>query len=45
MSSNSAVGVTKSFGIELLVFSDVFNDLKPDIVVILGDRFEALSQQ
>ena len=43
MSSNSAVGVTKSFGIGAISFADVFNDLEPDIVVILGDRFEALS--
>ena len=43
MSSNSAVGVTKSFGIGAISFADVFNDLDPDIVVILGDRFEALS--
>ena len=42
LSSDTPVGVTKSMGIELIGFADVFNRLKPDIVVVLGDRYELL---
>lgn len=43
LSSNSAVGVAKSMGLGILGFADSFSRLNPDIVIILGDRFEALS--
>ena len=43
LSSNSAVGVAKSMGLGVLGFSDALNKLQPDILIILGDRFEALS--
>ena len=43
LGSNTSIGITKSFGLGAIGFSDVFNDLKPDILVLLGDRFEALS--
>ena len=36
------VGVTKSMGVALLGFADYFERNRPDIVVILGDRYEAL---
>lgn len=35
--------VAKSVGVGLVAFSDVFEELRPDIVVLLGDRFELLS--
>ncbi len=43
LSSDSTRAVTKSIGVGLLGFSDAFDDLGPDIVVLLGDRFELLS--
>lgn len=43
MSSDTAVGVAKSIGLGIISFSDVFSRLTPDIIIILGDRFELLS--
>ena len=43
LSSDSAVGITKSMGLALLGFSDALNQLEPDLVLILGDRYEALA--
>jgi UDP-hydrolysing UDP-N-acetyl-D-glucosamine 2-epimerase len=40
LSSDSAVGVTKSTGLGLIGFADAFAKLQPDIVLLLGDRFE-----
>lgn len=42
LSSDTAVGVTKSMGVALMGFADYFEVHQPDIVVILGDRYEAL---
>lgn len=39
-SSDTSVGVTKSMGLGLIGFADALNQLQPDIVVVLGDRFE-----
>lgn len=39
-SSDSAVGVTKSIGLGTIAFADAFAELKPDVVLLLGDRFE-----
>ena len=43
LSSDTAVGISKSLGIGILGFTDVFERLKPDIIVLLGDRFEILA--
>ena len=43
LSSDSAVGVTKSTGLGMIGFADAFDGLKPDIVLLLGDRFELLA--
>jgi len=43
LSSDTAVGVTKSMGLGMIGFADAFNHLRPDIVVVLGDRFEILA--
>lgn len=42
LSSDTAVGITKSMGIALLGFADYFESNRPDIVVALGDRYEML---
>uniref|UniRef100_UPI0040483604 UDP-N-acetylglucosamine 2-epimerase n=1 Tax=Roseivirga sp. TaxID=1964215 RepID=UPI0040483604 len=43
LSSDSAVGTAKSMGLGVLGFTDALARLKPDVLVILGDRFEALA--
>lgn len=43
LSSDSAVGVTKATGLGMIGFADVFARDRPDIVVVLGDRFEILA--
>ena len=40
LSSDSASGISKSIGIGVIGFADAFSDLKPDLVLLLGDRFE-----
>ena len=43
VSSDSSVGVAKSVGLATLSFADAFDSLSPDLVIILGDRFEMLA--
>jgi GDP/UDP-N,N'-diacetylbacillosamine 2-epimerase (hydrolysing) len=43
LSSDTAVGVTKSVGLGMVGFADVLRDLAPAVVVLLGDRFEILA--
>lgn len=43
LSSDSAVGITKSVGLAMIGFADALNELYPDMVVILGDRTEMLA--
>lgn len=43
LSSDSPVGIAKSMGLGVLGFADALSRLKPDVLVILGDRFEALA--
>jgi len=39
-SSDTSVGIAKSMGLGLISFADALNELKPDLIVVLGDRFE-----
>ena len=39
-SSDTSVGIGKSIGLGLIGFADSLNELQPDLVVVLGDRFE-----
>jgi UDP-hydrolysing UDP-N-acetyl-D-glucosamine 2-epimerase len=43
LSSDSPVGVVKSIGLGVIGFADALERLKPDCLVILGDRYEALA--
>jgi UDP-hydrolysing UDP-N-acetyl-D-glucosamine 2-epimerase len=43
LSSDTPLGVTKSLGLGVIGFADVLERLKPDILVILGDRYEILA--
>lgn len=40
LSSDTAVGVTKSMGLGMIGFADALADLKPDLMLVLGDRYE-----
>lgn len=42
-SSDTSVGIAKSMGLGLIGFADALNELKPDLVLALGDRFEIFS--
>jgi len=43
LSSDTPVGITKSFGLGVLSFSEALSELKPDLMLILGDRYEIFS--
>lgn len=43
LSSDTPVGTAKSTGLGVIGFADAFSRLRPDVVVLLGDRFEMLS--
>jgi GDP/UDP-N,N'-diacetylbacillosamine 2-epimerase (hydrolysing) len=40
LSSDTSVGITKSMGVAMIGFADALNELKPDLLLVLGDRFE-----
>lgn len=42
LSSDTAEGTAKSIGLGIIGFADAFSKLQPDLVIILGDRFEVL---
>jgi len=42
-SSDTPVGIAKSMGLGLIGFADALNELRPDLMVVLGDRFEIFS--
>jgi UDP-hydrolysing UDP-N-acetyl-D-glucosamine 2-epimerase len=43
LSSSTGVGIAKSMGVGVIGFADALARLKPDCLVVLGDRFEALA--
>lgn len=43
LSSDTGVGVAKSVGLGVIGFADAFDRLRPDVIVVLGDRFEMLA--
>lgn len=42
LSSDSPVGTLKSLGLGIIGYADALDRLKPDMLVVLGDRYEAL---
>ncbi|QNF33807.1 UDP-N-acetylglucosamine 2-epimerase (hydrolyzing) [Adhaeribacter swui] len=43
LSSDSSVGVGKAMGLGLISFVEAYKELKPDLILVLGDRFEIFS--
>jgi GDP/UDP-N,N'-diacetylbacillosamine 2-epimerase (hydrolysing) len=41
--SDSGSGISKSVGLGVIGMTDALSDLEPDLIVILGDRFEILA--
>lgn len=43
LSSDTPIGISKSLGLGTIGFADSLSRLKPDILILLGDRFEILA--
>ena len=43
LSSNTSIGTAKSMGLGTIGFADALARLQPDLLIVLGDRFEALA--
>ncbi|TCO73649.1 UDP-N-acetylglucosamine 2-epimerase [Marinisporobacter balticus] len=43
LSSDTPVGISKSMGLGMISFSEVYERLKPDMIMVLGDRYEMFS--
>lgn len=43
LSSDTASAISKSMGLALISFADYFDRFKPDMLVVLGDRYETLA--
>ncbi|MFD2044934.1 UDP-N-acetylglucosamine 2-epimerase [Ornithinibacillus salinisoli] len=43
MSSDSSIGINKAMGLAMISFSECYQRLQPDIILVLGDRYEIFS--
>jgi|TARA_B100001964_G_scaffold208575_1_gene241336 GDP/UDP-N,N'-diacetylbacillosamine 2-epimerase (hydrolysing) len=43
LSADTPSAISKSTGLGMIGFADAYNDLKPDVVVLLGDRYELIA--
>ncbi|MCG3683492.1 UDP-N-acetylglucosamine 2-epimerase [Aliarcobacter butzleri] len=43
LSSDTSVSISKSMGLAQISFAEAYDELKPDIVIVLGDRYEIFS--
>ena len=43
LSSDTPVGISKSIGLGIISFAESYERLKPDLIVVLGDRYEIFS--
>ena len=43
ISSDTPVGIAKSMGLGLIGFADALHELKPELILVLGDRYEIFS--
>jgi len=43
MSSDTSVGISKSMGLAMISFGELYERIKPDALIVLGDRYEIFS--
>lgn len=43
LSSDTPIGISKSMGVATIGFAEALDELKPDLILVLGDRFEIFS--
>jgi GDP/UDP-N,N'-diacetylbacillosamine 2-epimerase (hydrolysing) len=43
LSSDTSIGISKSMGLAQISFAEAYNELNPDMVIVLGDRYEIFS--
>ena len=43
LSSDTPIGISKSMGLANISFAESYEELKPDMIVVLGDRYEIFS--
>lgn len=43
LSSNTPIAVSKTMGLAMISFAEAFDRQKPDLLIVLGDRYELLS--
>ncbi|MFL2109903.1 UDP-N-acetylglucosamine 2-epimerase [Marinilactibacillus psychrotolerans] len=43
LSSDSTASISKSMGLAMISFADYFKKLAPDLLIVLGDRYETLA--
>lgn len=43
LSSDTSIGISKSMGLAQISFAECYEELSPDIVIVLGDRYEIFS--
>ena len=43
LSSDTVLGISKSMGLAQISFSEAYEELMPDILIVLGDRYEIFS--
>lgn len=43
MSADTAVSVSKAMGLALMSFAEYFDEVRPDALLVLGDRYETLA--
>ncbi|SFL84187.1 UDP-N-acetylglucosamine 2-epimerase [Salibacterium qingdaonense] len=43
LSSDTPAGISKSIGLGVIGFADAYEELQPDLIVVLGDRYEILA--
>jgi len=43
LSSDTSIGISKSMGLAQISFAETYEELDPDILVVLGDRYEIFS--
>lgn len=43
LSSDTSIGISKSMGLAQISFAEAYEELRPDMIVVLGDRYEIFS--